>query len=219
MQKHLGPWVAALAVVTFWGGMSAQGATVIGPPVTVTGPTFGDPFTVDKLFDSVVTEADVNVTPYGGLNGQWAGPGAGPHEIFMDFGSSITAAGVAYSQRLGNDPVADKVGTIEFWFSDSDFLGVFPAGVPSSVVSLTNTTDTILTSYDLGGVYSGRYVAARFTAASLLPPTNNPGGTEMRFLAPIPEPGTLLLITLVGVAGAAGVRTSRRAGLRHNEMI
>src|SRR5690606_34097520 len=117
----------------------------------------------------------------------------------------------AYSQRLGNDPVADKVGTIEFWFSDSDFVGTFPGGAPSAVVNVTNTTDTILTSYDLGGVYSGRYVAARFTAASLLPPTNNPGGTEMRFLAPVPEPGTILLLTLAGVAGTVGVRRSRRA--------
>jgi hypothetical protein len=212
MRNNLAPSIAAMAALVLMGGIPAEGANVIGPPVSVTGPTFGDPYTVDKLFDSVVTAADINITAYGGINGQWAGPGAGPHTLFMDFGSSITASGLAYSQRLGNDPVADKVGTVEFWFSDSDFLGVTPGDAPSAIVSLTNTTDTVLTSYDLGGVYSGRYVAARFTAASLLPPTNNPGGTEMRFLAPIPEPSTVVLMTLVGMVGAAVLRRSRRAG-------
>lgn len=188
---------------------AVEAQVVVPAPTTVTGVTFGAPFTVDKLFDASVTSADLGVTAYGSSDDQWAGPGAGPHEIFMDFGSSITASGVAYAQRAGADPAADKVGTIDFWFSDTDFAGVFPAGSPDATASITNTTDTVITAYDLGGEFSGQYVAARFTAFSLAPPTNNPGGTELRLLM-VPEPVSAMLVGLGAVFAAVSQRSGKR---------
>lgn len=177
---------------------TTHAATIVdadGPDV-VTGPTFGVPFTVDQLFNATVSDSDIDSTVFG-AEGQWAGPGAGPHEIFMDYGSSITASGVAYSQRLGDDPAADKVGTIEFWFSDTDFAGVFPVSAADVVVTVTNTSDSVFTNYDFGGSFSGQYVAARFISAPGAPTTHNPGGSEMRLT--IPEPGSLALLSLGGL--------------------
>lgn len=165
-------------------------------PDTATGPAFGAGFEVTNLFDSVVTDGDIGVTDYAGMDGQWAGPGLGPHDIFLDYGSSITASGVAYSQRAGDIATADKVGTIEFWFSDTDFGGVIPGTPADGTATVTNVTDSILTEYDLGGTFSGQFVAARFT--SVVGGTFNPGGTEMRLT--IPEPGSLALLTLGGLA-------------------
>ncbi len=176
----------------------SQSATLVDAdgPDSVTGPTFGAPFTVDQLFNATVTGADIDSAVFGG-EGQWAGPGAGPHEIFMDYGTSVTASGVAYSQRLGDDPAADKVGTIEFWFSDTDFSGVFPVSPADVVVTITNTSDSVFTNYEFGGTFSGRYVAARFFSAPSAPPTHNPGGSEMRLT--IPEPGSMALLAIGGL--------------------
>jgi hypothetical protein len=174
----------------------------------VSGPEFSPDFAANKLFDATVTEADLNTTTYG-AEGQWAGPGAGPHAIFMDFGQIISTDGVAYAQRLGDDPLADKVGTIEFWFSDTTFGGTLPGRPADANVSITNTGDQVLTSYGLGGLFSGQHVAARFTAASLTPPANNPGGSEMRLILSIPEPSMLVLggMAIIGLV----LMTQRRS--------
>lgn len=209
MLNHLRTWAAFFAATMLVSGTTVCAQQIVPPPASVTGPTFGAPFTVDQLFDASVSSADLGVTAYGTEDGQWAGPGEGPHELFMDYGASVSVNGVAYSQRAGNDPVADKVGLIEFWFSDTDFADVFPATTADATATITNTTDTVLTAYDLGGVFSGQYVAARVTAASLDPPVNNPGGTELRLLAPVPEPASVLLLSLISIIGLGVLQRDR----------
>jgi hypothetical protein len=210
MTMHHKTCVTAIAIAMgIAGQLSSAHAAILTPSVPATGPTYGAPYEVTKMFDATVTDADVGVTSYGGSDGQWAGPGAGPHEIFMDYGTSVAAVGFAFSQRAGNDPVADKVGQIEFWFSDTDYLGVFPVTAPDATSLITNTTDTVLTRYDFPAALSGQYVAAKFSAASLAPATNNPGGSEFRLIA-VPEPGAALLtLATIGVAAAGWQRSPR----------
>ncbi|XAM00104.1 PEP-CTERM sorting domain-containing protein [Phycisphaeraceae bacterium D3-23] len=171
-------------------------AAVLGAPVSSTASSeFSGAFVGTNLFDASVSDSDIGVTAYGTADGQWAGSGVGPHTIFMDYGSSITATGVAYAQRAGDDPLLDKVSTIEFWFSNTDFGGVTPVTTPDAVATITNTGDTVLTEYALGGTFSGQYVAARVSTTAT---SGNPGGSELRMTF-IPEPGSLALLGLAGL--------------------
>ena len=205
MLKHLSTFFTLMAIASLLVGTPAMGAVIIDPPSGgTTGGSFPG-FPPSNLFDGSVAATDIGVTSYGSTDGQFAGNGEGPHDIFMDYGSSITAVGVAYSQRAGDDPLADKVGLIEFWFSDTDFGAVIPASSPDVTATITNTTDQILTEYGFGAAASGRYVAARFTAAASIPSANNPGGSEMRLLA-VPEPGSVALALLASVMGLAVAR-------------
>ena len=108
--------------------MRRQRRRAVAPPITVTASSeFNTNFAVTNLFDATVTNADVGITLYGNPDGQWAGVGADPFNVFMDFGSTlIDMDGLAYSQRLGGNPALDKVGRIDLWFSNSDFGGVIP---------------------------------------------------------------------------------------------
>jgi len=176
---------------------AAAAGTIVSAtgPTTVTGPEFGAGFELSNLFDETVADADLDTTAFGAVAGtQWAGPGLGPHTIFMDYGSSITASGVGYAQRSGDTAGFDKVTQIEFWFSDTDFGGILPGGVADATVSVTILDDTVLNEYAMGGSFSGRYVAARFTATGQ---QGNPGGSEMRLT--VPEPGSLALLGLGGL--------------------
>ncbi|WP_442485626.1 hypothetical protein [Aeoliella sp. SH292] len=194
MLRHLATTMAAATVITL-AAQSAAAYQVIAPPVASSGPQYDGNYSVAKLFDASVTDGDVGVTSYGNPDGQWAGFGEGPHEVFMDFGASISPSAIAYAQRSGDLADADKIGAVDFWFSDTDFAGIFPVDAPDTTATITNTTDTILHPYSLGGTFSGQYVAARFNAASPGLAINNPGGSEFRFLA-VPEPSSVLLATL-----------------------
>lgn len=203
MLRHLAV-SAATAAVLILSAQSAVAYQVIAPPVTSSGPQYDGNYSVAKLFDASVSDSDVGVSSYGNPDGQWAGFGEGPHEVFMDFGTSISTSAVAYAQRSGDLADADKIGTVDFWFSDTDFAGIFPVDPPESTATITNATDTILHAYSLGGTFTGQYVAARFNAASPGLAINNPGGSELRFLA-VPEPSSVLM-AMVACAGLAYVR-------------
>jgi hypothetical protein len=197
-------------------GMSTIGSGAIIPaPSSVSATSeFGGPFVAASLFDATVSDADVGTTVYGVTDNQWAGVGPGPHQVYMDFGTPVTANGMAYAQRAGaiggNN---DKVGKIELWFSNSDFGGTLPASAPDAVVtaSVPSPNTGLLLNYSLGGSRSGRYVAASFTALdeTIPPNVNNIGGSELRLT--IPEPGSLLLILLGSIVGCAMIHLKRPA--------
>ncbi len=154
------------------------------PPTATANSEFAAAYVVTNLLDdATLTGADIGIKAYGGADAQYAGVGAGPMELFFDYGSSITTNYIAYAQRVGADPNADKVGTIDLWFSDSDFGGVIPAASPDAHVAVTSMTG-LLAPYSLGGVKSGRFVAARLTISdvSLNSPQNNIGGNELRLV-------------------------------------
>lgn len=163
------------------------GADVLPVPIAVTASSeFAAQYAVTNLFDATVTNADVGNTLYGNPDGQWAGVGAGPFNVFMDFGSSLTGVdGFAYSQRLGATPTTDKVGKVDLWFSNTNFDGVLPATPADASVTVTNVTTRLFTQYSFGqNEFSGRYVAARFSA-----PTGgggNIGGSEFRLTTNTP---------------------------------
>jgi hypothetical protein len=197
-------------------GRSTIGSSAIMPAPTSFSATseFGGPFVAASLFDATVSDADVGTTVYGVSDNQWAGVGPGPHQVYMDFGTPVTANGLAYAQRAGaiggNN---DKVGKIELWFSNSDFGGTLPATPPDAVVtpSVPSPNTGLLLGYSLGGLRSGRYVAASFSALDVtIPPNvNNIGGSELRLT--IPEPGSLLLTMLGSIIGCAMIRSKRSA--------
>src|SRR6476646_8544686 len=118
-----------IAMVAILLGPCLLKADVVAPPITVTASSqFSPTYAVTNLFDATVTNANVGVTPYGNPDGQWAGVGAGPFNVFMDLGSTVLGIdGFAYSQRLGANPALDKVGRVDFWIGNSDFGGVIPA--------------------------------------------------------------------------------------------
>lgn len=155
------------------------------PPISASASTeYSDTFAVSNLFDGSVDAADLNATSYGTNDGQYAALGDvdGPYvEVFLDFGETISAAGIAYSQRVGGIPTLDKVGEIKIWFSDVDFGATLPADAPDADVIVSDTTDAVLRSYLFGGTRTGRFVALQLISAT---PDNpgNIGGSEMRLL-------------------------------------
>jgi len=162
----------------------ASGLRIVEPPVSVVASSeYSGEYAVTKLFDATVTAADLNVTSYGFADGQFAvyGPLDGADaELYMDFGETITAWGVAYSQRQGDDPSLDKVGSMRLWFSDTDFGATLPATPADAELAITNTTDTTLTTYVFaGGARTGRFVAVQLIGASEFFP-GNIGGSELR---------------------------------------
>jgi hypothetical protein len=130
----------------------------------------------------------------------------------MDFGSAISANGIAYSQRAGafagNN---DKVGKIDLWFSNADFGGVLPATPAQATVnpSVPSPNTGLILNYPWGDLLTGRYVAARFTALDTTLPNNvnNIGGSELRLTTP--EPTTVSLLALIGLVSLAAVRVKR----------
>jgi hypothetical protein len=66
----------------------------------------------------------------------------------------------------------------------------------------------LLLAYELGGLFTGRYVAASFLPLdpNINPAVNNIGGSELRFT--VPEPSALVVLVFAGV-GLAAVRRYR----------
>lgn len=216
--RRLGRAVAMLvAIAVISGGASLQAQTLQGFSVVGSTPTVsipegqlneGENAGPDQLFDDDVLdesptriESDLFVTNYtdadlfpGGFLGQYAIGGEMPGVtdsavVFMDYGTSVTANWFAYAQRTGGNPVADKVGKFEFWFSNADFGGVVPATTPDAIVNLLSSDnridDSAIRPYTLGGENSGRYVAMRITEtdeSGALTSTSRIGGHEFRLL-------------------------------------
>ena len=179
------PLLAAAVVALSFNQSSLAQTFTLTSPATPTGSTANSEFPgfeVGMLFeDATLTGSDLGVKEYGAADAQYAGQGVGPMELFLDYGGSITANYLAYAQRVGGDPIADKVGQIELWFSDTDFGGVIPAAAADKTVDI-NELSGLITPYSLNGEFSGQHVAARLTIAdiSLSQPANNIGGNELR---------------------------------------
>lgn len=146
----------------------------------------GGAYAVANLFnDAALTDADIGMKAYVGdvAGTQYAGVGIGDKEVFFNYDSSVSANYIAYAQRAGSDPNADKVGRIDLWFSNTDFENVIPDRAPDAIVSVTDITGRI-TPYSLGGLMSGQYVAARLSVhdVSRNSPNNNIGGNELRLV-------------------------------------
>jgi hypothetical protein len=202
---------AALACLMLFAEIAP--AAILPTPISSSASSeFGGPYVAGALFDGTVADADLGVTVYGVSDNQWAGVGPGPHNLFMDYGATISASGLAYAQRAGafggNN---DKVGKIELWFSNSDFGSVLPATPAQATVnpSVPSPNSGVLLSYPLGSLLTGRYVAARFTAldTTLPPNVNNIGGSELRLT--IPEPTAISMLVLVGSVALVVVRSKR----------
>lgn len=165
---------------------------------------FGPPYLASSLFDGTVADADLGATVYGVTDNQWAGVGPGPHNLFMDFGATISANGIAYAQRAGafagNN---DKVGMIELWFSNASFGGTLPATPANATVvpTVPSPNTGLLLNYTWGSLLSGRYVAARFTALDTTLPSgvNNIGGSELRLTTPEPTAISMALLLCSGL--------------------
>lgn len=157
-------------------------AEILDAPTSVTASSeYAAEYAVSNLFDAAVTDADVGSTFFGNPDGQWAGVGIGPFNVFMEFATPLSGVdGFAYSQRLGANPILDKVGQIDFWFSDTSFGGVLPATPADASVTLTNTTNSTFTQYNFGGKsFSGQFVAAQFFSVPGAT-GGNIGGSEFR---------------------------------------
>lgn len=180
---------------------SAQTFTIIPAPAdpendvsasSVFPPSAGD-FRAFKMFDSTVTEADIDVRNLGGVDGEFAAQGQGPVSVFVDNNSSITTNWIAFAQRSAE---VDLIGEIEVWFSDTDFGGELPTTSPDAVADIADRTNPdIFKSFQLSSTVSGRYAAMRFNRApeSFI----GIGGREFRFLQG-PEQFTLEVNTGTG---------------------
>ena len=138
-----------------------------------------------RLYDATPTTADLDTNFDAGNAQQYAGQGLGPHVLVFDYGSPVTFSGIAYSQRLGADPIADKVQNIDVWVSDTD-PGAASVDLPGTLgASEANTgqlnTDAGLSTfanYNLGLDLTGRYVIFQLNDAG--PGSFNPGGSELQ---------------------------------------
>lgn len=176
-----------------------------GDATTGAGPAnlFDDTF-LSGDFDMFYLDYSTEDPPNGTISEQYASIGDedmdGNFEaktFFMDYGSSISPNWFAYAPRLGGDPLADRVGKFEFWFSNTSFGTTVPTTAPDVTFSMldgdSRLADNVIRPYPLGDTQSGQHVAARFTLSgdSAAQPGNNPGGHEFRFLtgksAPIIE--------------------------------
>ena len=120
----------------------AQVFTLTTPPVPTAATAnseFGGTFVVGALFQDTVTAADIGVKQYTPQTTvDYAGVGPDPKNIFLDFGNSISANYLAFAQRLGGDFLADKVGQIDVWFSNTDFANTLPATAPNKTIQVSD---------------------------------------------------------------------------------
>jgi hypothetical protein len=138
-----------------------------------------------RLYDTTPTPADLDTNFEAGTALQYAGNGVGPHVLVFDYGESITFNGLAYSQRVTNDPIVDKVQTIEIWVSDTD-PGAATLTLPDSLGAADATSGPLETAagpsplvlYEFGSELSGQYVIFRLNDAG--PGSFNPGGSELQ---------------------------------------
>jgi hypothetical protein len=188
-----------LSLLVLSGGMltSQAALTLLPDPVSSSAsssfsgdiPNWGP----QRLYDANPTEADLGTGFSAGATQQYAGNGVGPHVLVFDYGETITFTGIAYSQRLGGDPVADKVQNIEVWATDTD-PGPASLALPGALGAAQGNTGQIDTTagetnflnYPVGEL-SGRYVVFRLNDSG--PGSFNPGGSEMQ-LTFVPEPAT-----------------------------
>ncbi len=203
--------IAAVAIGSTTQAQTLQGFSVVGSTPSTSIPSgqqnenanagpemlFDDSIldeTGQIVFDLFSTNyTDPDLFP-GGFLGQYAIGGEMPGVadsavVFMDYGTPVSANWFAYAQRTGGNPVADKVGKFEFWFSTDDFAGAVPTSAPDAVVNLlpgdNRINDSVIRPYTLGGDHTGRYVAVRITetaASGALTSTSRIGGHEFRLL-------------------------------------
>ncbi len=136
-----------------------------------------------RLYDQNPTEADLGAD-FGGAE-QYAGQGAGPHIIVYAYGAAVTFNGLAYSQRLGGNPVLDKVQNIDVWVTDTDpgdpsLLLPDPGvtlGAAAANTGQLNINPGIFENYGFGGDLMGQYVVMRLNDAG--GDVGNPGGSEL----------------------------------------
>jgi hypothetical protein len=203
--------MVAVAIGTTTQAQTLQGFSVVGSTPITSIPegqqNENENAGPDKFFDDEILDEtgqivfDLFKTNYtdpdlfpGGFLGQYAIGGEMPGVadsavVFMDYGAPVSANWFGYAQRTGGNPVADKVGKFEFWFSNADFAGAVPTGAPDAVVNLlpgdNRINDSVIRPYTLGGDRMGRYVAMRITetaASGALTSTSRIGGHEFRLL-------------------------------------
>lgn len=169
--------------------MASAEITLLPDPV---GATASSSFSGDvaswgpqRLYDATPTTADLDTNFEAGTLLQYAGDGLGPHVLVFDYGESITFNGVAYSQRLTNDPIVDKVQTIEIWVSETDpgnASVILPdtLGAPDATSGLLDTRagPSPFVLYEFGSELTGQYVIFRLNDAG--PGSFNPGGSELQ---------------------------------------
>jgi len=151
-----------------------------------------------RLYDASPVVSDVGTGFADGATLQYAGNGLGPHVLVFDYGSPVTFNGIVYSQRLGGDPVADKVQNIDVWVTNSDpgpaSLALPGAlGAPQGNTGQLDTTAgaTNFNNYPVPEL-TGQWVVMQFNDSG--PGSFNPGGSELQLsYDPIPEPATGLL--------------------------
>lgn len=202
-----------LSLVIFSGGLLSSPAalTMLPDPVSSSAsssfsndvPNWGP----QRLYDANPAVSDLGTNFAAGNALQYAGNGVGPHVLVFDYGSTVTFTGIAYSQRLGADPIADKVQNIEVWATDTD-PGPASLALPGTLGAAQGNTGQLDTSpgvttflnYPVGGELSGRYVVFRLNDSG--PGSFNPGGSELQ-LTLVPEPAT-------GVLGLCGLLLAMR---------
>lgn len=194
----------SLIVSTFGLASSQAALTLLPDPVSSSAsssfsndiPNWGP----QRLYDASPTASDIGTGFAAGTSLQYAGNGIGPHVLVFDYGQSVNFTGIAYSQRLGGDPIADKVQDIDVWATDTD-PGAATTVLPGTLGAADGNTGQLDTTagatnflnYDVGNL-SGRYVIFQFNDSG--PGSFNPGGSEMQLTfdpALVPEPATGLL--------------------------
>ena len=136
----------------------------------------------ENLYDANPTIADFDSVIF--VGGQWGGDGAGPHIVIYEYSDRIVFNGLAYVQRLGGIPTADKVPSMKIWVSETDprgglsGLGLFNMPIlatpPVDSPTLIQDTNLTLRYYPLGEFLTGRYVIFELAQG-----TFNPGGAEL----------------------------------------
>ncbi|QDU56105.1 PEP-CTERM sorting domain-containing protein [Aeoliella mucimassa] len=150
---------------------------------------FLDVYGVDsELFNFNYNNPDPEVV----VGSQYVSVGATPKTLFFDYGSTVSSNSFAWAQRSGAIPDADRVGSFEFWFSDTPFgasNNETPATEPDSVFALdgddARALDSYIRPYPLNNDYSFQYVAMRITVAEVSAENGNTniGGSEFRMLS------------------------------------
>ncbi len=173
-------------------------------PTSYSGSSSSSGYTVDGLFDGSVTAADIGTS--NNVEGQYACDGNSGDmspTVAMDFGSSHTFSTMVYCQRLsfwyeaGQHLYTDWVDSIDLWFGDSAFTASYPATIPNRVADETLIISQAdgLFQYDFTSSHTGQYVLARLNSSDAAG-TANPGGRELLLGSAIPEPSSLMLISI-----------------------
>lgn len=135
----------------------------------------------EKLFDVSLTSDMIGTDDLTGYTYASVGLHNFMPVIWTRYSKSVTAGGLVYAERNDQGPAGSKVFQIKlrFYAADPGTSAKVPATHPDETIDIPKPNNPNLNYYPFTHIHAGRYVVLQ-----LIGQDRNPGGAELRLVAP-----------------------------------